>query len=793
MTIIFLKNLFRHVDKNRSYYLLNFLGLTLGITCSLYVYFIVNFELSFDNYHVNKDRIHRINTDFNRAGNVERLPASTYAIAQTLKDEFPEVEKVAMVKYEEYSLINILGNTSNNLFKEEEGVAITGPVFFEIFDVDWIIGNKDVLSQPNNIVISESQAKKYFNTNDFAQTIGKSIRYDNKYTFKVSGVVKDPPNNTDFPFKIYISQSTYDDEINYKKWAQLNFSTHHYLLLHKNQTTNNLKSRIKDVVKKHAGEKIAGMLVNSFQPLSNIHFDNQYGNFNHRSVSKSTLIALFLIGLVLLLTACINFINLSTAQASARAKEIGIKKVLGSSQFSLVGKFLGETAFVTIVSLLFSMLLTFIFYPLLSNLLGFDIALNYSSGVTWLFIVGITFFVILSAGLYPAQVLAKMPTAAALQNTSHFKSQRSPLRKLLVVTQFFVAQVLIVCSFVVTNQINLFLNKDLGYSKDALISVLLPITNNSHNKIYDKLNRIPEVSSYSASDNMITVESGSSKTYRFPGADKESNHVTEMRYGDENYLKTYNIKLKAGKVYKKSDTLNEVVINEKMAKSMGYVDIRNAVNQSIFIGKRKVKVSGVISDVNFSPLHDDIGPLTIATDKRKYQRINIKLTPIKTGLEKIKQAWEETYPNIFFDYTFVNDATAALYKNEIRISKLFNAFAGIAIFISCLGLFGIVSFMANQKTKEVGIRKVLGASIPQIMFLFSLEFLKLVLLAFVIAVPISYYYMNEWLSEFTFRINIGIGIFVVAMLTSVAIALITMSYRSFQAATVNPVDTLRSE
>jgi ABC-type lipoprotein release transport system permease subunit len=411
----------------------------------------------------------------------------------------------------------------------------------------------------------------------------------------------------------------------------------------------------------------------------------------------------------------------------------------------------------------------------------------------WLFIIGLTCFVIFFAGLYPAQVLSKTPISSALQNTSHFKSQRSTFKKILVVTQFFVAQVLIVCSFVVTSQINLFLNKDLGYSKEAVISVLLPTTSeNSYNKIYDELDKIPEVVSYAASDNMVTVASGSSKTYKFQGAEKGSNHVTGMRYGDENYLETFNIKLEAGRSYKKSDTLNEVVINKKMAKSMGYLDIQNAVNQSIFIGKKQVKISGVISDINFSPLHDEVGPLTIATDKRRYQRINIKLNSIKSSLDKIRRSWKMVYPNVFFDFIFVEDATASLYENEIRISKLFNMFAGIAIFISCLGLYGIVSFMANQKTKEVGIRKVLGASIPQIMFLLTVGFLKLVLLAFVIAVPISYFYMNEWLSEFTFRINIGIGIFVVAILTSMAIALVTMSYRSFQAATANPVDTLRS-
>lgn len=796
----FLQSTFRHFKKNKSYTLINILGLAIGITCSLLIFVIIQFELSFDTFHNKQDRIYRVNIDSQRPSGTSHVPASPYPIAKALVTEFPEVEKAVLVRYDAQGAFEVKDN-SENIFEETEGVVITNPNFFDLFDIAWLSGSKEVLNEPNIVVVSRNIALKYFESDNPDQVIGKTLKFNDQYSIKVSGIVENPPANSDLPFTIYISEATFKQEIDYEQWGRIDFSVQHFILIAENANAKELESKLPTMVEKYTSERFAKKMVNSLQPLSTLHFDTRYGNFNQRIVSKETMYSLGIIGIILLITACINFINLSTANATKRSKEVGIKKVLGSNKKQLIGYFLGETSIITIIAILISVLLANLFYPYLIDIIGFTPTMNFledSSLVLFLLIVAI--LVITLSGIYPAIVSSSFSPSEVLKSNTNPKSGGAMLRKGLVVVQFAISQILIICTIVVASQMDYFLNKDLGYNKEGIITAQLPqsanLQNVSHDKIIDMLSSIPEVKSFSLANGAASSPNIWMTSYSFEGATPDGHYTAQMKYGDENYLNTFEMNLIAGKMYQKSDTLSEVVINERMMKEMGINDPDEAVGKSVNLGRtNNVKVVGVVSDFNISSLHDPIQPAAIGSNIRNYYVVNIKLQGdnLKEKIDKIEVGWNSVYPNENFEFQFLDEQIAAFYETEERVSNLFTLFAVIAIFIGCLGLFGLISYMANQRTKEVGIRKVLGASVPQIMYLFSFEFLKLVAFAFIIAAPISYYYMNEWLNKFTFRISIGVGVFVMAILASIVIAVITMSYRSFQAASANPVNTLRSE
>lgn len=798
----FLLSTFRNFKKNKSYTLINILGLAIGITCSLLIFIVIQFELSFDTFHSNKDRIYRINIDSERPSGMSYMPATPYPIAKALTTEFPEVEKVALVRYDNQGSFTIEGQPEN-AFQEENGVVVTNSNFFELFDIEWISGNKEVLSEPNTAVISRDVALKYFNSIDPNTVIGKTLKYNDQYSVNVAGLIENQPSNSDLPFTIFLSEATFKQEIDYEQWGRIEYSVQHFLLLAENTDVPALQAKLPVMVEKYTSERFAKRMVNSLQPLSTLHFDTKYGNFNARVVAKETMYSLGIIGLILLITACINFINLATANATKRSKEVGIRKVLGSDRNQLIAYFLGETSIITMVAIMISVLLAKLSYPYIVEIIGFSPSMNFlQDGQLTLFLLIVAVVVVVFSGIYPAIVSASFTPAQALKSNTNPKSGGTLLRKGLVIVQFAISQILIVCTFVVANQMDYFLNKDLGYNKEGIISIQLPQSANpdlaSYNKIVDMLSAIPDIEAFTLANGAATSSNIWMHSYSFEGSAPDGHYIVQMKYGDDNYIKTFEMNMLAGRVYRKSDTLSEVVINEKMMNEMGVNEPDEVIGKFIGLGRgssNQVKVVGVVNDFNLSSLHDPIQPAAIGSNVQNYYSANIRLTGdhVKDKIAKIEAGWNGIYPAENFEFQFLDEELAGFYEAEERISNLFVLFSGIAIFIGCLGLFGLISFMANQKTKEVGIRKVLGASIPQIMYLFSFDFLKLVLIAFVIAGPLSYYYMNEWLNEFTFRIDIGAGIFVSAILTSVVIALITMSYRSFQAASANPVNTLRSE
>ncbi|MEM8895184.1 MAG: FtsX-like permease family protein, partial [Bacteroidota bacterium] len=531
-------------------------------------------------------------------------------------------------------------------------------------------------------------------------------------------------------------------------------------------------------------------------PLSELHFDTEVGGFN-RTISKDTIYMLAIIGLAMLLTACINFVNMASAQAVQRAKEVGIKKVLGSSKSSLMMHYLGETAFITIISTGLACLIAHLSYPLMSEVLGYapPFDLLALSSVSFLIIIGLA--TVILSGLYPALVMAGFrPLEAIRSSLSRKVGGGLWLRRVLVILQFGVSQTLIICTLVVNSQLSYFLSKDLGFDKDALITIALPENqSDKYERFTNELSGLPGISKYSVGNAAASSGNIWMQGYSFEGALEDEQFLSHSKYGDENYIETFGMELLAGRSYRQSDTIREVVINEMMMSEMGITDPNEALNKTVNIGRTEVPIVGVVRDFNLVSLREPIQACFIGMDKGNFQQVFAKVDAEdrQTTIASIEAAWNAAFPNEQFEYEYLDLQLAQFYEAEERLSQLFTIFSVIAIFIGCLGLFGMISYMVNQRLKEVGIRKVLGASAVSVVQLFSIEFVKLLMVAFLVAAPIAYYYMDEWLAEYSFRIDMGVGIFAIALLTSLFIALSTVGYRSFRVATINPVNTLRDE
>lgn len=510
--------------------------------------------------------------------------------------------------------------------------------------------------------------------------------------------------------------------------------------------------------------------------------------------------ALSLIGVFLLIIACINFINLATAQSINRSKEVGIRKVLGSSKKQLIIQFLSETFLITFASGMIAIVLAFIVLPLLNNLLQTSLEIQLSFPLM-AFLSGIIIIVTFLSGFYPAIVLSGFNPITVLKGkfTNRAASGLS-MRRVLVVFQFTVAQTLIIGTLIIVSQMNFFQNAPMGFDKDAILTV--PIANDSErlskmDALKMELLQQSGIKSVSLSAFSPIDKAHWDSDFKFDNAVQKSGFTTEFKWADADYFKTYNIQFIAGMPYNQADTANGFVVNEMMVKKLGFNNPEDIIGKKInfWDGTMVAPVVGVVKDFNSNSLQTEMTPIVLGSYKMVYRLINIKIQPqrAKQTLAAIERIWSKTYPDFIYEYQFLDDKIASFYKQESQLSQLYKIFAGIAIFISCLGLYGFVSFMAAQRTKEVGIRKVLGASVINIIYLMSKEFTLLIGIAFLIAAPLAYYLMHQWLQNFAYRINIGVEIFLLTILISEFIAWLTVGYQAIKAAMANPVKSLRSE
>ncbi|MFD3000942.1 ABC transporter permease [Pontibacter toksunensis] len=792
---------FRSLLRNKSYSLLNIAGLALGITCSILLFLVIKYELSYDSFHEKGDRIYRVGLMADVEG--EQLPQISMPVPVTeiIRQNNPGLENITQIFGEEDGQITVPATDGNapKHFLETEPVAFVEPEFFEIFSFE--TGGVDFsksMREPNNIVLTESFADKYFPGED---AVGKIVKFNNKLTLNVVAVIPDLPVTTDFPFTMFISYPTVDDfspyEIN--RWGTTVSNQNLYVVLPEGASEEEMEAKVSKAIMPHVPDDQSDLKSFFLQPLNDIHFNADFGNYSQRTVTKEVIWAMAVIALFLIITACINFINLATAQAIKRSKEVGMRKVLGSGYWQIMLQFLGETFLITLTATLLSIILTELVLPYLNQLLELEIPFSIiQDPVLLLFLVGQLLLVTLFAGLYPAFILARFKPIAALK--SRMATQRVAglsLRQALVVVQFTICQVLIICTLVVSEQMDYFRSKPLGFNKDAIVILRLPVAQAEKLMAYrHELASNPAVRDVTFALSAPSSDIVAQNNFYFNNSQQSMPFMSNTKYTDENYFNLFDIKFAAGHAYAKSDTIREYVINETMRRKLGLETAQDAIGKTISLGSDKPgPIVGVVEDFHQNSLHEPVAPSIMTTMNMAYYRMAAKIEPRSTeaALQHLEKVWYKAYPDDVFNYEFIDETFKRFYQTEQRQNALFRVFSFIAILIGCLGLYGLVSFMAAQRTKEVGIRKVLGASLFNITYLFSKDFIKLVLIAFVIAVPIAYYLMTLWLQDFTYRISLNYEAFLMAGVITLAIALITMSFQAIKAAMANPVISLKSE
>jgi putative ABC transport system permease protein len=801
----YFKTAFRTLVRNKNYTIINIAGLAAGISVCLLIFITIQFEMSYDSFHSKKDRTYRVLTEYHHsdAANVFYGSAVPFAMPAALKNAFPQVEQVVPIYSESDGQIMVLGNNgkTEKKFKEEKGIFFTKPSFFSVFDFPFLEGSPASLEEPNTAALTKEIAEKYFG--DWKTAIGKTIRWNNTYTLKITGILATIPANTDFQLKIVIAYGTgFTAEIaRSTDWNGTNGEFGCYILLPKGASVTAFNTQLRAYSKKmKAADNKDSHII---QPLSQVHYDTHVGNYSNNKISMELIRALWLIAGFILLIACVNFINLSTAQAINRAKEVGVRKVLGSNRTQLKLQFISETFLIVFASVIFALVISVAALPSLSNIV--DLSLNIdliSNPIIILFLFITIIAVTLLAGLYPSVVLSRFNPILTLKSTAMAKSTKGiSMRRGLVVFQFVIAQALIIGTLIMVKQMNYFTNQPLGFDKNAIVNIPFPgdsAGTSKLNYLQKQLADVKGIENVSFSSNTpIENDNDNWTSLNFDHAAKETDFYSIIKWVDNNYITTYKLPLVAGRNLEASDTAREMLVDELLVKNLGIKDPKDVLNKKISLwnGHLKATVVGVIKEFNARSFRSDLAPVMMTTLKRGYSVAGIKLSSndISASISSIEKIWTQTYPDFVFEYKFLDSKIDSFYKHERQLSNLYQIFAAIAIFLSCLGLYGLASFMAVQRIKEVGIRKVLGATTTNIVYLFSKEFIVLIGIAFVIASPIAWYFMHQWLQDYVYRIDISWWIFILGGFASIVIALLTVSFKAIKAALANPVKSLRTE
>lgn len=784
----------RNLWKNKAHTMINVLGLALGIASSIVIFFIVRFELSYDNFHEKADHIYRVTSTFEQEGEIQYNNTVPKPLPEAFQQDFAgDVEEVLRLEQTD-GRVRIDEKT---IFLDEEE-AFTENTYFSFFNFPLVAGNPEtILTQPNEVVLTQSLYEKLFNTDEYI--LGRTLEYaeyDTSYVLEVTGVMQDLPENTDFQFELLASYSTRSDNTE-ASWTAWYGRFNVFVLLAEEENPSLLSSRFSEFLKKYVGQETVDKLKAGLylQPISSLHYDQRFEGFPRRKMSQDVLSGLVFLAILLVMLACMNFINLATAVSSKRAKEIGVRKTLGSSRRQIISSFLGEALLVTILASALAFGLAELgliqLKKLYTHLQPIDIQFGFSSII---FLVLLIVLIANLAGCYPAWLLSRFKPIEALKSTvAVARGGRFSLRHILVVFQFFISQVFIVCILVIAQQLNYVKSAPLGFDKEAVLTVNLRSREAQHRARFEAAlteeSAVKHMAFSSASAISSNVYVGG---YSIDGSDERA---TNMHFADHHFFDTYGMELLAGSVFTPSDSGSGFVANESFVKEMGLEYPEQALGKYISIWNKEIPIVGIVSDYHTASFGSKIPPLLITNRSQNYNNLSMKvdMAQVRTIIDKLEQVWKTTYPEYDFRYEFLDDRVAGFYQDYDRTFSLAQLFAGVAILISCLGLYGLVMFMAERRTKEVGIRKVLGASVRQIVGLFSKEFVKLIFIAFLLAAPLAYYLMQQWLRSFAYTIEVGAFTFIASLTAILIIVLLTVSYQSIKAAVANPVDALRDE
>ncbi len=815
-----LKNYFtiaiRTLWKNKVFSSINVLGLAIGISASLVIYMLVNYHFNFDKFEKDNNRIYRVVSNFSFSGEVYRNSGVADPMAAAVKKEIAGLDAVIPFRtWNDDAKISVPDNKKEpKIFKHQLSIVFADSNYFNLVSYTWIAGSpKTSLRNPYQIVLTESNAKLYFPDLSATQVVGKEIFFNDSIRATITGVVKDIKENTDFTFKTFMAYATLEQTSlkpdNWNDWTSTNGAQQLFVKLSAGTSAAQIEKQIARLYKKYAKQNPDdhSKTWHTLQPLSDLHFNTDYGAYDLPSGNKPTLYGLLAVAAFLLILGCINFINLTTAHASQRAKEIGIRKTMGSSKKQLIVQFLSETFLLTFLATVLSVILTPLILKAFAGFIPEGLHFNLTEQPDiFLFLVALMIVVTLLSGFYPALILSGYKPVLVLKNQAYAgtgKTRKVWLRKSLTISQFVIAQVFIMATILVSKQINFSLNKDMGFKKDAILyfnTNYYDTVRNHKSVLMDKLKSIPGIAMVSLCNNAPSSGSTWSGTMKYKDGKKEIESDVQEKYGDSNYIKLYGLKLLAGKNIITTDTVTSYLINETYAHILGFQKPEQAIGKYIEWSGKQIPIAGVVSDFIQKSLHEPVKPLVIASWNNIEKNFSISLQPQnedgtawKTTISKIEKAFKEVYPEDDFNYKFFDEDIAKYYTAEQNIDSLLKWSTALAIFISCLGLLGLVIYTTTQRTKEIGVRKVLGASVSQIVSLISKDFILLVLFAFVIAAPLAWIGMNKWLQNFAFRTNISWWIFLSGGAIMIVIALITLSFQTIKAAAANPVKSLRTE
>lgn len=791
----YFKIAWRTLLRYKAYTGINIFGLTLSITAAILIFTLVTYQFSFESFNHNKDRIYRIVTDVSADANLEHLPCVPQPLGKAFRNDFSFAEQTARVVFYRRVLLSLPQEKESKKFQEDDGIAFAEPCFFRIFDFPLVKGDPNTaLTNPHSALITQSIAKKYFGNTD---AMGKTLRVNNDIDFTITGILKDLPPNTDRRQNIYLSYDNLKDWnpsfASDSSWPNLYSGSMCFVLLNKGVSPATVDKAFPGFVNKYYKGEDAKANTFRLQPLSDIHINAEYDG----RIDPKYLYTILLIGIFLLATACMNFINMATAQALNRSKEVGIRKVLGSLRNQLFWQFIAETAIITLIAGVIAWFAAILLLPSLNALTTSHMTLNLLSTGRTIAFCGIVFLVVIfAAGSYPGLILARFQPVLALKSKlSQAHIGGFPLRRILVTSQFAISQLLIVGMIIIAWQMHYSNNLDMGFDKEAIVTVPVPTTDPARMHTFrDQLRTIPGVENLTFCYQPPASRHNQTTDVTYDNRPNTERWEINVKNADDHYLSTFGLHLVAGRNLYPSDTIREFLVNETFVKKLG-LSPHDVLGKPIKAYGVTAPIVGVVKDFHEYSLKSEIEPLCICSETGRYEACSIKVNPheLHETLARIQNAWNGSYPDYLYSYTFLDDRIAEFYLMDNILLTLVEVFAGIAILISCLGLYGLVSFMALRKTKEIGIRKVLGAGIGQICWMFGKEFLRLLLIAFVIAAPLATMATNYWLRDFKYAIHPGPGLFLVGLLFSCLIAVIAVGYRSLKAAVANPINSLRSE
>lgn len=792
-----MKIAFRNIRKKKTYSFITIVGLAIGIVVCTLIFLFVEYELGFDSHVANIRHLYRVVTHIERAEGREYSGGTPYPTASALRSDFPELEQSTQI----YRDSDVMIATGENRF-EGDVALFAESQFFDVFDTEWIMGTaSQALEDPFVVILTERLAEKYFGDKE---AVGKVLQLNNEYDLRVAGIVANPPRRTSLPYDMLISWKTLNARWKASRlgqWDLLDSNSHTFTLLPESVDARSLEKRFEQFEQKYMEPKYAASWSFRLQPLSDIHFNPRYGSYNYIT-SRTALFAFSAIGLLILVIACINFINLTTVQSMKRTREIGMRKVLGAHPTQLVKQLLGETSLFTLISILIALFIAESLLPYLNRFLGNNTELSIFSSAGIFIFLGIVYLLMSSLnGLYPAIVLSRFRPIEAFKDGFIYRGKRSLVfRNSLVLIQFIISQILIVGTLVIVGQMKFMSNRNLGFRDKDILTVPIPAYDEARcEALRSRWMLNSDIQEVSFAWSAPTSRSDFQTQFEYETFGDIVEFPVFIKMCDKRYLDIYEIPLVAGRFFARNfndESDVQWVVSTSVVHRMGLSEPVEAVGQQITVNDIKGAIIGVIGDFHEFSLHSEIQPTVFFNfwpmNFREAQ-ILLDMNNVHGAIAHIREVWSEFYPEYIFQYEFLDDYIKTLYGTESKLMVMIQSASLISILIACLGLLGLVSFMVLQRSKEIGIRKVLGATVSSIYFMVSKEFFKWVVIANIAAWPLAYYLAHDWLQEFAYRIPLGAGYFIIGGSISLGVAATVMSYHVMRAATADPVESLRYE